>query len=345
MMTRSVSDLGEWGLIELISTRVGAPPEGEIWSGDDAAVVESPGERLVVTTDAIAESVDFDFAYCPPQDAGWKAMAVNVSDIAAMGAVPRHAVVALGLHPDTSVVVIESILDGMLGAAEMYGAALVGGDVSTASEMSIGVTLIGAMPASRAPVLRSGAIGGDAICVTGELGGAAGGLIALKNKPSGGLRSGWDVGEDFESSLNKLAARQLRPAARLTESRALAAVELTAMIDVSDGLLADLEHVLDASGVGCQLDPERIPVDENLGALGKLVADLEPMELALTGGEDYELIVTLDPVNVADARLAVEHMGTSLTRIGTVMTGSERMIGERPLSDWKDKGWEHLRTP
>jgi thiamine-monophosphate kinase len=344
-MARNVSDLGEWGLLELISSRVGTPPGEEIWTGDDAAVVGSPGERLVLTTDVLVEGVDFDFSYCPPQDAGWKAMAVNVSDVAAMGAVPRHALVTLGLRADTSVVEIESILDGLLGAAEMYGTALVGGDITAASELSIGVALVGSMPASRAPALRSGALGGDAICVTGELGGAAGGLIALRNKPSGGLRSGWDVGEDLESSLNKLAARQLRPTARLTESRALAAVEVTAMIDVSDGLLADLEHMLDASGAGCQLEPDMIPIDENLAALDKLVADLDTMELALTGGEDYELIVTLDAVNVADARLAVEHMGTALTRIGTVMTGSERMIGERPLSAWKEKGWQHLRTP
>ena len=343
--SRSVSDLGERGLIELISRRVGAPSEGEVWGGDDAAVVDFPAGRLVVTTDVLVEAVDFDFAYCPPQDAGWKAVAVNVSDIAAMGAVPRHAVATLSLSPDTSVVDVESILDGMLGAAEMYGVALVGGDVSTASELSIGLTLIGAMQGERRPVLRSGALGGDAICVTGELGGAAGGLIALKNKPSGGLRSGWDVGEDLESPLNKLAARQLRPAARLTESRALGAVELTAMIDISDGLLADLEHVLDASGAGSQIDPEMIPVDENLYFLDKLVADLDPIELALTGGEDYELIVMLDPANVADARLAVEHMGTKLTRIGTVMTGSERRVGEQPFSAWKEKGWEHLRTP
>lgn len=343
-MSRSVSDLGEWGLIELITRRVGPPPDGDVWAGDDAAVVAAEGDRLVLTTDVLVEGVDFDFDYCPPQDAGWKALAVNVSDVAAMGAVPRHAVATLGLRSDASVVDIESILDGLLGASEMYGTALVGGDITTASELSIGVTVVGAMPGERRPVLRSGALGGDAICVTGELGGAAGGLVALKNKPSGGLRSGWDVGEDLESPLNKLAARQLRPAARLTESRALGAVELTAMIDVSDGLLADLGHLLDASGAGCQLEPDMIPVDENLWVLEKLVADLDPLELALTGGEDFELIVTLDPANVADARMAVEHMGTSFTRIGTVMTGSDRKVGEKPFSAWKEKGWEHLRT-
>ncbi|HEY7873599.1 MAG TPA: thiamine-phosphate kinase [Actinomycetota bacterium] len=344
-MSRSVADLGEWGLIELITQRVGAAPEGEIWSGDDAAVVATGSERLVLTTDILVQGVDFDFAYCPPQDAGWKAMAVNVSDIAAMGAVPRHAVATLGLQPETPVVDVESILDGLQGAADMYGTALVGGDVSTASELSIGVTVAGFMPGARRPATRSGAIGGDAICVTGELGGAAGGLIALKNKPSGGLRSGWDLGENLESPLNKLAARQLRPTARLPESRALGAVEVTAMIDVSDGLIADLEHVLDASGAGCQLEPDMIPVDDNLGTLEKLVDDLDPLELALTGGEDYELIVTLDPANVAEARMAVEHMGTHLTRIGTVMTGSERKLGERSFADIKEKGWEHFRTP
>jgi thiamine-monophosphate kinase len=343
-MARSVADLGEWGLIELISNRVGPPPEGDVWTGDDAAVVAAEGDRLVLTTDMLVQDVDFDFTYCPPQDAGWKAMAVNVSDMAAMGAVPRHAVATLGLQPDTPVVDVESILDGLMGAAEMYGAALVGGDVSRASELSISVTLAGTMPGARVPVLRSGAIGGDAICVTGELGGAAGGLIALKNKPSGGLRSGWDLGEDLESPLSRLAARQLRPTARLPESRALGAVELTAMIDVSDGLIADLEHVLDASGAGCQIDPDMIPVDENLAALEKLVDGLDPIELALSGGEDFELIVTLDPANVADARMAVEHMGTKLTRIGTVMTGFDRRVGETAFSDIKEKGWEHFRT-
>ena len=188
-------------------------------------------------------------------------------------------------------------------------------------------------------------MGGDAICVTGELGGAAGGLIALKNKPSGGLRTGWDVEPELDPALDKLAARQLRPYPRLAESRALLAVDPTAMIDISDGLVGDLEHILDAGGLGCRLDPASIPIDENLEVLETLVADLDPLELALTGGEDFELIVTLDPVNVADARLAVEHMGTSFTRIGTVMTDGERMLGEQPLSAWKDKGWEHLRTP
>src|SRR5918992_5649410 len=131
-MSRGVSDLGGWGLIELITRRVGPPPDGEVWSGDDAAVVAAGGDRLVLTTDVLVEGVDFDFAYCPPQDAGWKAMAVNVSDIAAMGAVPRHAVATLGLRPDASVVDVESILDGLLGASEMYGTALVGGDITTA---------------------------------------------------------------------------------------------------------------------------------------------------------------------------------------------------------------------
>jgi thiamine-monophosphate kinase len=342
-MTRSVSDLGEWGLIDLVTERIGPPPEGEIWSGDDAAVVQSPGEKLVLTTDVMVENVDFDFTYSPPQDVGWKAMAVNVSDIAAMGGVPRHAVASLSLRPDTSVVDIESLLDGFLGAAEEWGVFVVGGDVSTAGEISISVTLIGSLPGGR-PIRRSGALGGDAICVTGELGGAAGGLIALKNKPSGGLRAGWDVGPEHDGPLDKLAARQLRPQARLAESRALLAVDPTAMIDVSDGLVADLEHILDAGGLGCRLEPEWIPVDENLTVLQTLVEDLDPMELALTGGEDFELIVTLDPASVAEARLAMEHMGTSLTRIGTVMTSGERLLGEEPLRVWKEKAWEHLRN-
>jgi thiamine-monophosphate kinase len=341
-MSRSVADLGEWGLIDLIASRIGPPPEGEIWSGDDAAVVQSPGDPLVVTTDVLVEGVDFDFTYCPAQDVGWKAMTVNVSDVAAMGGAPRHAVAALSLRPDTSVVDIESLLDGFLGAGEDYGISVVGGDVSTATEISISVTVIGSLPSGRA-VRRDTALGGDAICVTGELGGAAGGLIALKNKPSGGHGTGWDVGAELDEALDKLAARQLRPTARLPESRALMAMDPTAMIDISDGLVGDLGHILDASGVGCRLEPDAIPVDENLEVLKELVADLDPLELALTGGEDLELIVTLDPARVGEARMAVEHMGTSFTRIGTVMTGPERYFGEEPLAQWKGKSWEHLR--
>lgn len=344
-MTRTVSDLGEWAVIDLITGRIGAAPEGEIWSGDDAAIIQSPGDPIVLTTDVLVEGVDFDFGYCPPQDVGWKAMAVNVSDVAAMGGVPRSAVATLSLRPDTSIVDVESLLDGFLGAAEEWGIKVVGGDVSSALEISISVSMLGALPGGR-PVRRSGALGGDAICVTGELGGAAGGLIALKNKPSGGLGTGWDVEPEFDGPLDKLAARQLRPTARLPESRALLAVDPTAMIDISDGLVGDLEHILDASGdLGCQLEPDWIPIDENLAVLGELVADLDVMELALSGGEDFELIVTLDPANVAEATLAMEHMGTKLTRIGTVMTDGARKFGEESLRAWKEKAWEHLRNP
>lgn len=343
-MSRRVSDLGEWALIDLIAGRIGAAPDGDIWAGDDAAVVESPGERLVLTTDVLVEGIDFDFSYAPPQDVGWKAMAVNVSDVAAMGGVPRHAVATLSLRPDTSILDVESLLDGFLGAADDWGIKVVGGDVSGASEISVSVTVVGSLPGGR-PIPRSGALGGDAICVTGELGGAAGGLIALRNKPSGGLGEGWDVEPELDGPLDKLAARQLRPTARLAESRALISVDPTAMIDVSDGLVGDLEHLLDASGeLGCQLEPEWIPIDENLRVLEGLVADLDPLELALTGGEDFELIVTLDPASVAEATLAMEHMGTKLTRIGTVLTDGARKLGEESLRAWKEKSWEHLRA-
>jgi thiamine-monophosphate kinase len=185
-------------------------------------------------------------------------------------------------------------------------------------------------PVSNA-VYRSGARPGDRICVTGSLGGAAGGLAAL--------RRGLDV---KEPRVEELARRHLRPIARVAEAARLARLPVSAMIDVSDGLAVDLWHVMDASNTGCEVDPSSIPVDPALVAAAPEL-DLEPLRTAMLGGEDFELLFTLEPARVDDARAMLGDMGTDVTEIGSV-TSTERVVGDVTLEELKEAGWDHLRT-
>ncbi|MBA3349656.1 MAG: thiamine-phosphate kinase [Actinobacteria bacterium] len=324
---QTVADLGEFGLLERFAARIGAPPEGETWSGDDAAVLRSPGATLLYTTDLLIEAIDFESRYASAADIGWKALAVNVSDIAAMGGRPHHAVVGLGLRADCPVATADGILDGLLAAASRWGVALVGGDISSASALVVYVALIG--DAEAKPVRRSGARPGDAICVTGALGGAAGGLALLRG----------DAAAEPHAR-RRLVARQLRPNARLEEGRRLAALGATAMIDVSDGLIGDLLHLLDASRLGCSVSPQTVPIDSDLIPLGDT---LDPLGTALTGGEDFELLFTLAEESVQRARGSLADLGTPVTRIGTTHKGG-RLLGDRSLEAAGEVGWDHLRT-
>jgi thiamine-monophosphate kinase len=309
-----VSDLGEFGLIERFRGKLPPAPAGEIWSGDDAAVV--PGSaQTVITTDVLVEGVDFDLRLGRAQDAGWKAVVANASDVAAMGGRPTYCVAALSLPASTTVATVDGLLDGMIAATGRWGIALVGGDVSEAAQLSLALTLLGSV---EVPVRRAGAGPGDAICVTGALGGAAAGLLALQRGLTG-------------SAAQAVAARQLRPQARVDEGLRLGPVA-TSMIDVSDGFLADLVHLLDASGVGCEVEPGAIPIDANLNDLD---LGVDPLELALTGGEDFELMATVPPDRLGG-------IGDVVTRVGTI-TERERTIGGRSLDGWEHLGWQHLR--
>lgn len=308
---RAVSDIGEQGLLALISPRLTEPPAGSVWSGDDAAVVDVGTGRTVVTTDLIVEDVDFRLDTFGPADIGWKAVTINISDVAAMGATPLYALATVSLRGDSPVELFEGIADGLFEAAEAYGVYVIGGDISEAGELSVGVAMIG-VPGERS-VTRDGAKPGDAICVTGELGGAAGGLIAL----------------DRQIDAPELIERQRRPRPRVEEGRYAANAGATAMIDLSDGLAMDLGHVVQASGVGCEIDIDAVPIHRQLGSL-----DVDPVELAVTGGEDFELLFT-----ISDAR-AVD--GIDASQIGVVTDGESR-IGGRPLSEWRDRAWDHLR--
>lgn len=308
---RAVSEIGEQGLLEILSSRLKSPPPDEIWSGDDAAVVTVPTGRAALTTDAIVEGVDFRLDTFGPADIGWKALAINVSDIAAMGATPLHALATVSLRSDVPVALFEGVADGLFEAAENYGVYVIGGDISEATELTVGVTLLG-IPGPKT-VARDGAKPGDAICVTGSLGGAAGGLIALER----------------QIDAPELIERQRRPKARVEEGRHAALAGATAMIDLSDGLAMDLGHVVRASGVGCEVEVDSIPVMDGLAAVG-----VDPIELAVTGGEDFELLFTVPDATAVD--------GIDVTQIG-VVTDGPATIGGAPLDDWRARSWDHLR--
>ena len=328
---RTVAELGEIALIERIANRVGLPGPGDILTGDDAAVFTSPGESLVYTTDALVEMVDFEMTSATGFDVGWKALAVNVSDVAAMGARPRYATSALCLPPDTLVSVVDQVADGLDACARRWGVALAGGDISGARDIVLSVALVGWINHGQ-EVRRSGAQIGDAIYVTGSLGGAAAGLA--------GCRSGL---KDADDAWTRLSARQLRPEPRVEEGEHIRMAGASAMIDISDGLAVDLWHLLDASGVGCEIDTAAVPVDPDLQAVSLPEGTPDPLTLAILGGEDFELLFTIDERLEDQLVRSFEHLATSATRIGTATDGVAR-LGDEPLDQWRKRGWEHLRT-
>ncbi|MDQ4057650.1 MAG: thiamine-phosphate kinase [Actinomycetota bacterium] len=319
-----VGDLGEHALIERVVGKFGSPPTDEVWSGDDTAAF---GEGLLLTTDLMVEDVDFRLSYASGFDVGWKLVAANTSDIAAMGGRPWRAVAGVALRPDTSVEFVDSLAEGLASACREWNIGLVGGDFSSGREISATLALLGRAH-ERGPVLRRGAKVGDALCVTGALGGAAGGLLALNGEDAPG------------AELAALIERQLRPRARVAEGEALAGL-VTAMIDISDGLAVDLGHLTDSSGVGCDVDIALIPVDPGLPRLASTDA-AQSEALAITGGEDFELLFTIDEGHLDEAGAALAGTGTRSTRIGVITDGPAR-IGGRDLDEWRAQGWEHLR--
>jgi thiamine-monophosphate kinase len=287
--------------------------------GDDAAVVRpQPGEDLVLTVDAVVEGVHFD-ARSSPADVGWKALAVNLSDLAAMGARPLFALAALALPPHASEATVRGIARGLGACARAHRVTVVGGNVSRARDVSLTITAVGAVPEGRA-MLRGGARAGDLVAVTGTLGDAALGL-----RPR---------------AAPALARRQRRPQARLAAGEALSPL-VRAAIDVSDGLVQDLGHVCRASGVGARIGVADLPLSDAYRRAARRLAD--PFAPALAGGEDYELVVALPPTSLAAARAAARRAGVPLTVIGRFVRGrGVRVVGPRGERMAAPAGHDHL---
>jgi thiamine-monophosphate kinase len=241
----------------------------------------TPGHELIVTTDVLVEGLDFTADLSEPEDWGWKAVVANLSDLAAMGAEARWLVLALTVPDPTSVSTLERVYAGVGEACRGFGVALVGGDVSAGPALSLAVTALGE---AERPVLRSGARPGDRLSVTGPLGAAAAGLALLQ--------SGDPAAPELLGRFPDLAAAHRRPIPALAMGLALARAGAMAMIDLSDGLAGDALHLAEASGVGVEVHDATVPLAAGVAETAALLG-LDPLELALGGGEDFVLAAAL----------------------------------------------------
>lgn len=293
-------------------------PPGEHWIGDDAAVLDG---GLLFATDVLVEGVHFDLEWCSGGDVGWKALAVNLSDLAAMGGTPRAAVVAM-VVPRGRPALADEVAAGLGEAATNFGCPIVGGDTSAGETLVVTVSVLGAAPDSGA-VLRSGAKDGDAIFVTGKLGGAAAALRLLQETKAG---SATVLGAE-PIGLERLR----RPTPRLREGRAAARAGATAMIDLSDGLSGDLAHICEESGVGAVINASVIPV-----------APMATLADVFGGGDDYELcFVAADAASLTEAfaraGLDAPVCIGRVTRARQVLVEDHGTIGPMPEAGWRHR--------
>lgn len=331
-------DLGEFPFIERIApgSLTGDPDHVLCGIGDDAAVVEDGGQVFVISTDMLIERVHFRRDTIDPATLGAKALAVNLSDIAAMGAIPRDVLVSIAAPADTPVQELDEFFSGLKALASRVGVNLVGGDTTMSRmDLCIGVTVIGVAPRDQI-LYRSGARIGDRILVTGTLGDAAAGLLILTDPPA------------IDGTLaNALITAHVSPCLYLEEARIFATSGMVhAAIDLSDGISSDIGHVCRASGVAAVLESDAIPLSDELLALCAVKA-IDPLELALAGGEDYRLLVTADPDGVAKlrSRLAAA-TGCPLFDVGEIVAGTDVFLREpggmrRPLTA---TGWDGFRS-
>jgi len=335
-----VSDLGEFGMIELLSKMAGDRAGGRtaagqpliLGIGDDASVWQGGSSIQMATVDSLVQDVHFTLATTPWEDLGWRAMAANLSDIAAMGGVPEYALVSLALPGDTEVEDVIALYRGMIELAQRFNVVLAGGDTTSASLLMINITIFGSgLSADKEQLLtRSSAAAGDKVAVTGNLGGSAAGLELL--------RKSLTIKSEFAADLKKAF---LRPYPRVAEGQILVKNGIRTAIDISDGLVADLGHICQMSRVGARVEVDRIPVHP---AARDYLGD-RAMELALSGGEDYELLFTASAGVIDKARADIS---CPVTVIGEITAEN---AGKVTLTDSEGKpfhlaggGWDHFKA-
>ncbi len=325
--------IGEAGILAAIDRIVAiADPTVIVGIGDDAAVLQPSAHRqLVVTTDMQLESVHFKLSYATPYDIGWKAMAVNLSDIAAMGGVPRYAVISLALRPDLELRWIEDLYRGLREVGAEFGVTIVGGNLAKSpGPMVVDVTALGEVEAAGI-VRRTGAKTGDRLLVTGALGASAAGRHVLER----GVAGPYEV----------LAAAHLRPHPRVHEGRVAAhAGWATAMIDLSDGLATDLWRLCETNNLGVRVDGASLPISASTRDVAVRIG-VDVFNLAVYGGEDYELLIAASPTRAgALATRLRDEVGTPATMIGEFVDLNQgRHIeyqGKRIVLE--PRGWDHF---
>lgn len=324
----------ELSLIRLIRKTLGKPSRKVLVGiGDDAAVTLPPKGKMVATTDALVEGVHFDLSYMTARELGHKALAVNLSDIAAMGAKPLYALVSLGLKQELDEFFVLELYRGLGALAKRYGVDIIGGNlVQSPSAVLVDITAIGQV--LKRPFTRSGARVHDLIAVTGKLGTSAAGLNCLKR-----------IGRPALEGHPELLKSHLMPEPRLKEAAELQkSGAVTAMLDVSDGLAIDLHHLLNASNVGAFIDERRLPVSEETERAGNLV-NADHKRWVLFGGEDYELLFTFDPRKTRAVERALQRAGSRLCIIGEVLPKSKGVRIRTSLGKemaLEPRGWNHF---
>jgi thiamine-monophosphate kinase len=325
----TVADCGERALIARISQRLATASWVVIGPGDDAAAIEPVrGALEVLTTDAQVEGVHFDRRFVPPDAIGHRALAVNLSDLAAMGARPRAALLSMALPASLEITTFDQIIDGLLALAARYGVIIIGGNITqTQGPMILDVTAIGTVH-RRKILTRAGARPGDEVYVTGSLGDAATGLMRLRE----------------DANETNAAIRYLRPDPRVRAGLLLGRNRAaTSCMDLSDGLADGLRQIAQASSVGITIDGGAIPITaESHKWLSRQNQD--PIDLALRGGDDFELIFTVRPSQAGRLRAVRRQLGDlPITRIGVVTRAPRLLVKdglrERELPD----GYEHFR--
>ena len=339
-----VREIGEFELIGILADvleagegptgatpKDGGMPRLRLGIGDDAAAWDTPAGAMVLTTDTMVDGVHFTTGTTSWRDLGWKSVAVNLSDIAAMGAWPAYAVVTLGLTGAEPVDGVKALYEGMRDLCGRYGTKVIGGDVVRAPVLFITVAVTGAAQGQGGALLtRDAAKAGDVIAVTGSFGSSAGGLALLTEGMAGA------AGEEAE----RLLAAHRRPMPRVREGGALLRCGVRAAMDVSDGLVADLAKLCEASEVSAVVRADRLPIDESLAA----AFPERCLSMALEGGEDYELLFTASP-DVVD-RVAAE-IDVQVTVIGEIRDGAagvEVRDGRGEVLSVGAGGWDHFGT-
>jgi thiamine-monophosphate kinase len=327
----TVAALGERALIARITARLPARPWVIVGPGDDAAVVEPErGTYEVLTTDVQVEGVHFDRRFVPPDAIGHRALAVNLSDLAAMGARPRSALLSMVLPDTLDVAVVDGVLDGLLALADRHHLAVIGGNISRSpGPLMVDITATGTVRPRRI-LMRAGAHPGDGVFVTGTLGDAMAGLGSLQEKCAG-----------FDAQKN----RYLRPEPRLRAGMLLGRNRAaTSCMDLSDGLADGLRQIAEASNVGISFDADALPVSDGVRAW-HVGHGRDPVAAAIEGGDDYELLFTARGTHQGRLKNLQRGLGDLLvTKIG-VVTRDERLVvrsaaGERELTG----GYEHFRS-
>ncbi len=334
-----VSELGEFGLIELLaemvhrtqSKQIALPHQVILGIGDDAAAWHSETQTQLATVDSLIQDVHFSLDITPWQELGWKALAVNLSDIAAMGGVPRYALISLALPDHTEIDDVTALYKGMIELAQQSAVAIVGGDTTSAPLVAITITIFGNAKNQDNHILtRSAAEVGDKTAVTGFLGTAAAGWEMLDKQLQFDPKASACLREAF-----------LHPYPRIAEGQLLVDQGVKAAIDISDGLISDLNHICQASQVGARIEIDRLPIEPTVKAnFGD-----RALELALSGGEDYELLFTASVEVIDSIRAATCCPITIIGEIVADKAGMTTLVDNEgePISI-PEKGWEHFSS-